>query len=115
MRRREIAKASTFEQAVSAADTFAKETFPFDLIFRSARWRSSPASDGQISFLNQFRGDDAKLEPGSITKGKAGDWITKVKHGVVGRFHKAVDEKRKVEVAQEKRAAFQEMQSSRAR
>ena len=37
-------------------------------------------------FLNKLRPKDGQLKPEDITKGKAGDMITKLKHGARGRF-----------------------------
>lgn len=103
MRPRLIAQASTFENGVHAADSFAKATFVYELISNSARWRYGPASENQITYLNKFRGEAEQLEIGSVTKGKAGDRITKIKHGAKGRFKKILNEKRKSGKVEEKK------------
>ncbi|TKA30090.1 hypothetical protein B0A50_02809 [Salinomyces thailandicus] len=110
MRPRQIAGVKTFEHAVRAADTFARERMPFAVISKNAAWRRSPASEGQVAFLNKFRDESEQLAVGSVTKGKAGDWIAKIKHGARGRFNKIVDQKKKVERAQEKKSFFQARQ-----
>jgi ATP-dependent helicase IRC3 len=58
------------------------------MILTNAPWRRNRATPEQIAFLNKFREDGKKLEVGSITKGRAADWITKIKHGARGRFKK---------------------------
>ncbi|EMC96435.1 hypothetical protein BAUCODRAFT_33786 [Baudoinia panamericana UAMH 10762] len=108
MHPREVAHASTFEQAVAAADHFARAKFVFEIISKAARWRKSPASEQQVALLNRSRADDDKLEVGSITKGKAGDLITKLKYGAKGRFNKIMSGKRKAERTEQKRARFDE-------
>lgn len=96
-RTRVVGKAISFEDAVHGGDKFASETFEFNFIATSAYWRKTWASEGQLGFLNKFREEDQKLELGSITKGRAGDWITKFKHGARGRFNRMLGQKRKAE------------------
>ena len=82
-----VATSDTFEGAVHAADTFAQENFSaFQLSSFYDRWRKKPATPGQVQFLNRFRDPDDQLEPDDITKGKAGDMITKIKFGARGRL-----------------------------
>ena len=83
---RKIAKALTFDDAIHAADTYAAKKYPFQFISRNQRWRSKPATEGQLLFLNKLRLKDDQLGPESLTKGRAGDMITKLKHGARGRF-----------------------------
>lgn len=96
MRPREIAQSESFSSAVHAADTFASEKFLWRFISHSQRWRQTPATDGQIAFLNKFRDMDDQLTSDDLTKGKATDSITKLKFGARGRFSKleAVRKKR---------------------
>jgi len=110
LRPRQIAVANTFERAVHAADTFAKEKFPFATVSKNARWRKDDATSGQILYLNRFRDKDDQLTEDSITKGRAGDWITKFKHGAKGRFFKLATEKRKGAEVLKKREQFEAMQ-----
>ena len=91
-----IANASTFEDCVNAADTYAKKKFVVPMIFANAAWRRNSATPDQVAFLNKFRGDGKKLELGSVTKGRAADWITKIKHGARGRLKRMHSEKAKV-------------------
>jgi ATP-dependent helicase IRC3 len=111
MRPRVAAKASTFDAAVKAADRLAQEKFVRQLVSKTANWRSVPASDSQIQYLNKFRGEDEKLEPGSVTKGRAADWITKMRHGARGNFKKIEIDKRKTARVMERRNRFQNAQS----
>lgn len=88
-RPREISRSVTFDHAVNAADTFAKDTFVAIYILQSAPWRKKRASESQVDFLNKFRSEDKKLKPETVTMGKASDMITKIKHGARGRFKKS--------------------------
>ncbi|KAH7072223.1 P-loop containing nucleoside triphosphate hydrolase protein [Paraphoma chrysanthemicola] len=84
-----IAQADTFEHVVHAADTYASEAFEHMWIAKSQPWRRSRASQAQVDFLNKFRPPQNLLEPEDLTKGKAGDMITRLKHGAKGRYEKA--------------------------
>jgi len=92
-RPRLIAQAETLDAAVRAADTYALNKYPRLFLIHSAPWRSSPASEGQIKFLE-------KLKLGrpldKLTKGKAGDIITRWKHGGLARWHALEKERRRV-------------------
>jgi ATP-dependent helicase IRC3 len=92
---REIARSKKFADAVHAADTYAKEKYPFRFISRHQPWRDGPATEGQLAFLNKLRSRDDPLTAESITKGKAGDMITKIKHGARGRFANIEAQKRR--------------------
>ncbi|KAK0714916.1 P-loop containing nucleoside triphosphate hydrolase protein [Lasiosphaeris hirsuta] len=83
---RKLLTAETFTDAVHGCDNYAKEIFPFNLISRRASWRDGPPTEGQLKFLNKLRGNGDKLEAEDITKGKAADMITKLRHGARGRF-----------------------------
>ncbi|CAF9934496.1 MAG: hypothetical protein HETSPECPRED_009257 [Heterodermia speciosa] len=89
-RPREIAQGASFADVVRSADTFALSRYPRHLITHKMPWRQQPATDGQLSFLNNFRDTDEKLAGDMITKGKAGDMITKIKFGARGRFKDVV-------------------------
>ena len=95
MRPREVATAETFADAVHAADTYACETFNWRFLGKEQGWRKAPATEGQLVLLNKLRGTKEQLTPEMITKGKAGDMITKLKHGAKGRFDKLEAAKRK--------------------
>ena len=88
-RPQELSRSITFDHAVNAADTFAKDTFVAVYILQSAPWRKKPASESQVDFLNKSRSEDKKLKPDTVTMGKASDMITKIKHGARGRFKKS--------------------------
>ncbi|KAF2731491.1 P-loop containing nucleoside triphosphate hydrolase protein [Polyplosphaeria fusca] len=94
-----VAQGESFEHVVHAADTFANEVFEYMFIASSQPWRRSPASQAQITFLNKLRSEEDQLKPGDLTKGKAGDMITRIKHGARGKFGKASAKKRTVESA----------------
>ncbi|KAI9850188.1 MAG: hypothetical protein M1838_005997 [Thelocarpon superellum] len=95
MKPRVLAQANTFADAVHAADTYAQERLPWHLIANDRAWRKAPASKEQVAFLNRLRPHDDALTPDRISKGRAGDMITKIKHGARGQFEKmAADRKR---------------------
>ncbi|GME42742.1 Helicase [Neofusicoccum parvum] len=83
-----VAEAETLEHALRGADTFASETFPLVFIEKKATWRRKPASEAQLEFLNKQRGKDHQLTADDITKGRAQDMITRIRHGAKGRFEK---------------------------
>ncbi|KAF7447203.1 SSL2 DNA or RNA helicase superfamily II [Pyrenophora tritici-repentis] len=93
-RARTIAEGDSLEHVIHAADTFAGEVFQHMWIARNQSWRRSPASQAQIDFLNKSRPAEDQLKPGDVTKGKAGDMITRIKHGVKGRYEKATAKQR---------------------
>lgn len=101
---RTVATASTLSSALNAADTFAATKFERIFIATSSPWRRSPASESQLSFLNNLRVGDGQepLTTEMITKGQAGDMITKVKFGAKGRFERMSGEKRRMERRKEK-------------
>jgi ATP-dependent helicase IRC3 len=113
MRPRTIATADTFEGAVSAADTAAKEKFPFEIVYKNAGWRGKPATQAQVDMLNKFRGQDEKLTVDNLTKGRAGDQITKLKHGARGRFGKLAALKKKVMKGDESKERWKDLQKKR--
>jgi ATP-dependent helicase IRC3 len=118
---RTIATASTLASAVAAADTFAASKFERIWLATASPWRRSPASESQLSFLNNLRGVTADLDPESgdpdhlpltpndLTKGQANDMITKVKYGARGRFDKLRKQKAKVKREKERWEKEQEI------
>ena len=86
---RTIAEGDSFEHIVHAADTYAADVFEHVWIYKNQSWRKSHASQAQVDFLNKYRPTEDQLKPYELTKGKAGDMITRIKHGVKGRFNKA--------------------------
>ncbi|EHL02943.1 P-loop containing nucleoside triphosphate hydrolase [Glarea lozoyensis ATCC 20868] len=99
---REIVRAATIEAAVRAADTYATKKYPLPVILRRAQWRTRPATEGQIAFLNKIRPQNAQLTVSELTKGAAGDMITKLKHGARGRFADLAAARKKQSRAKEK-------------
>ena len=95
MRPRQIATAENFSDIVRAADTFAVEKFVWQLVSHAAPWRKAAASEGQLNFLNGFRKQDNQLKSHDITKGKAGDMITKIKFGARGRYKQVEQQEKK--------------------
>lgn len=105
---RKLLQAATFVDAVHGADKYATEKYPQMLIVRYVTWRKGPATEGQLKFLNQLRGEKEKLKASDITKGKAADMITKIRHGARGRFAKIEAVKRKIE----KKVSLQEQREN---
>ncbi|KAJ4289117.1 putative ATP-dependent helicase IRC3 [Kalmusia sp. IMI 367209] len=84
-----IAEGDSFEHIVHAADTFAVDNFEYIWISKNQPWRRSWASQTQVDFLNKFRPEEDHLKPWDLTKGKAGDMVTRIKHGTKARYKKA--------------------------
>ncbi|KOS17871.1 putative mitochondrial ATP-dependent helicase irc3 [Escovopsis weberi] len=106
---REILTASSFTDAVQGADTYAASAFPHTFISRVQPWRGLPPTQGQLAFINKLRGNAKAMRPSELTKGKAADMITKLKHGARGQFAR-------IEAAQrrrEKQALVAENKSTR--
>lgn len=102
-----IAQGDTFEHVVHAADTFAMQAFEFIWISKNQPWRRSPASQTQVDFLNKFRPEKDRLKPKDLTKGKAGDMITRIKHGTTGKFKKAQAKQKSALKVQERAETLQ--------
>ncbi|RSL90236.1 hypothetical protein CEP52_014661 [Fusarium oligoseptatum] len=92
---REILTAATFTDAVHGADSFAAKAFPHTFIHRYQPWRSLPPTKGQVDFINKLRGKAKPLTANDLTKGKAADMITKLKHGARGQFARIEAEQKK--------------------
>ena len=103
MKPRQLAKAATLIDAVHAADTFATEKYPWVLISKEQPWRHKPASDEQLGFLNSMRSADDQLTADDVTKGRAGDMISKLKHGARGQFGKLAAKKKRVQKEEERK------------
>ena len=85
---RQILTAETFPDAVHGADNYASHHYPYFAIATKASWRSQPATQAQLDFLNKFRPANDKLGPEDVSKGRATDMITKIRHGAKGQFAK---------------------------
>jgi len=94
---KELLKAVTFADAVHGSDNYAASNYPRVFIHRYQRWRGEPPTDGQLKFINKFRGDRESLTAAEITKGKATDMITKIRHGARGQFSDIMAENRRKE------------------
>jgi ATP-dependent helicase IRC3 len=99
----------TLAHAISAADTYATSRFPHSLISRTAMWRNGAATAEQIKFVNKFKAEGYKYDlPGerrtgrSLTKGVAGDFITRIRHGGKGIWERSKQRERKFEREMEK-------------
>jgi ATP-dependent helicase IRC3 len=91
---RVVAEGDTFEHVVHAADTYAADVFEHIWIAKHMPWRKSRASQAQIDFLNRCRLKEDELKPWDLTKGKAGDMITRMKHGAKGRYEKLMSKQK---------------------
>ena len=97
-RSKQIVEAATLADAIHGCDTYALKVVPGKLalgLMRTARWRSLPATPSQRQFiLKRWQGrktitsagayekaaeHEARL--GTMTKGEAGNIITRLKHG----------------------------------
>lgn len=105
---RKLLQAATFLDAVHGADKYASEKYPQFLIIRYMSWRKGPPTESQLKFLNKLRGEKEELKASDITKGKAADMITKIRHGARGRFSAIEVEKRRME----KRVSLQEQEKA---
>jgi ATP-dependent helicase IRC3 len=94
---REILTASTFQDAVHGADSYAAHAFPLTFIQRRSTWRSLPPTHGQLDYINKMRGKAKPLTPADLSKGKATDMITKLKHGARGQFARIEAQQRRRE------------------
>ena len=108
-RPREIAQGASFSDVVRSADTFAGSKYPRHFITHTVPWRRQPATDGQLLFLNNFRAMDDKLTGDTITKGKAGDMITKIKFGARGRYKDIVSSEKSVQRKMSKSAHLERL------
>ncbi|RDB28788.1 putative mitochondrial ATP-dependent helicase irc3 [Hypsizygus marmoreus] len=101
MRRRKILSAETLHDAIRGCDTYITHTIargPMLSIglLRTARWRRSPATDGQKQLITRrwLKGgmdidQDSQIEKISkMTKGEAANIIIRLKHGAKSRFVK---------------------------
>lgn len=86
MRPRAIAEARIFSDAVHAADTFAGQRMQHKFVHVGQRWRSLPATEAQLAFINKVRPEDEPLMASEVSKGKAMEMITKIKFGARKQF-----------------------------
>ena len=108
-RPREIAQGASFADIVRSADTFAANKYSRHFINHAMPWRRQPATDGQLFFLNNFRDMEDKLTGDTITKGKAGDMITKIKFGARARYKELVSNEKSVQRKMSKNAHLEHL------
>jgi ATP-dependent helicase IRC3 len=106
---REILTAATFSDAVHGADSYADIAFPHSFVHRYQPWRKLAPTQNQVDFINKLRGNAKPLKINDMTKGKAADMITKLKHGARGQFAKMEAEQRR----REKQTLVAEMRDGR--
>ncbi|KAK3390397.1 P-loop containing nucleoside triphosphate hydrolase protein [Podospora didyma] len=96
---RQLLKGESLLDVVHGCDNYALKIFPFNFVRRGARWRDTPPSSGQLKLLNKLRDSDNQLQRGEISRGKAADMITKLKHGARGLLSRMQADKRRKEKA----------------
>lgn len=109
LRPRVIAESSTLSDAIHAADTFAVTKFPWTFVHKGQAWRSRPATEGQLAFINKLRPMAEQLTGDMMSKGKATDMISKIKFGAKGWFSKLEAEKKRKSRASEKNRQLNEV------
>jgi len=114
-RPRQIITATILEAAIHGADTFASKHFFFGNISLYAlpgrrNWRNDSASMAQVDMLNKYREEGKKLRYGSVTKGRAGDMITKITFGARGRVQGYIQQKKREQKAKEKVEEWKSLQ-----
>lgn len=108
---REILTAETFSAAVHGADSYASNAFPHSFIHRQQPWRNLLPTQGQLDFINKMRGNATPVGVKDLTKGKAADMITKLKHGARGQFSKIEAQQRR----HQKKNTLAQMRNDRER
>lgn len=93
----QLLTAATFGDAVRGADTWASHHFPHTFIHRYQSWRQLLPTQGQLDFINRLRGNANPVGVQDLTKGKAADMITKLKHGARGQFSRIEAQQRRVQ------------------
>lgn len=112
-RPRLIAQAPSLEAAVRAADTYASTVFEDRYINAWQGWRSAGATPSQLKILNQSNLRKRPIHWRDVTRGQAGDMITRLKFGGRGKFKEMVAQKTKK--AEKKRRREEEVSEVRRR
>jgi ATP-dependent helicase IRC3 len=94
-RPRQVATGEDLETIVRAADTYATSKFDEHYIASWKPWRRAPATSGQIKVLDRAHVRKGKSDSQDLTRGRAADMITKLKHGGKKRFQDLEALKRK--------------------
>ena len=92
-RPRLIAQAPSLEAAVRAADTYASTVFEDRYINAWQGWRQAGATQSQLRILNHAKLRKRPIRWDDITRGQAGDMITRLKFGGKGKFKEMVAQK----------------------
>ncbi|KAJ5562578.1 hypothetical protein N7535_002975 [Penicillium sp. DV-2018c] len=86
-RPRQIATGEDLEAIVRSADTYASTKFDEHYIASWKPWRQAPATSGQLRVLDSSRlRKGVTMDSQGLTRGRAADMITKLKHGGKKRF-----------------------------
>ncbi|KAI5782996.1 DEAD box helicase [Pyronema domesticum] len=93
------------QAAVGAADNYASKKFSRTVLEHTAYWRKSPATEGQLKMLAKVISEERAA---NLTKGQAGDMITRMKHGGMARFDRMQLVRRKQEREDERERKRQE-------
>ncbi|KAF8525166.1 P-loop containing nucleoside triphosphate hydrolase protein [Hysterangium stoloniferum] len=121
-RSRRILTAGNLNDAIRGCDTYAKEHVMNGImlqgLFRTAKWRKLPPTDGQRKFIMKRWGGDKdndddgtpnELPIKTMTRGEAANILTRLKHGAQARY------KKKMKDALKKASAMEEVMARRAR
>lgn len=87
--------------AVRGADTYASEHYPRKMILHSAPWRKAPASSVQLNHLKKMK-PEGDWDQKKLTKGQAGDILTRRKFGMA-KFERALKQAKKAKETEAKR------------
>ncbi|KZP10559.1 P-loop containing nucleoside triphosphate hydrolase protein [Athelia psychrophila] len=105
LRSRKVLTAANLSDAVRGCDTYAKTKVIVGSmalgLLRSAKWRKGPASEGQKVLVAKRYGKMSEGPDGSqnlvqLTKGQAGNIITRLKHGAKKRHDDKLKDAKKV-------------------
>ncbi|KAK6430347.1 putative ATP-dependent helicase IRC3 [Oleoguttula sp. CCFEE 5521] len=107
-RPRHIATAATLEDAVKAADEYAIEKYQAG-IRKEEPWRSRPASDKQLGYLQKLLGTTEDLNKRGLTGGQVRNMIVKLLRGSKGLYKRIQAEKAKARRAKEKEEKNEEL------
>lgn len=94
-----VREAPDLRTAVGAADTYLLSKHPWKLMVHNVEWRKAPATEPQLNLLRKQLSED-KLN--GMTKGKAMDTITRMKHGGIRRFDEIKKEQKRAEKIEER-------------
>ncbi|OQN98161.1 hypothetical protein B0A48_15993 [Cryoendolithus antarcticus] len=104
---RHIATAAILEDAIRAADEYAKEKYEVGLR-RDEPWRSRPATEKQLGYLRKLLGATEDLTERALTGGQVRNLIVKLLRGSKGLYKKNQVERAKARRAHEKKRQHEE-------